>query len=115
MSGGSPRAIKAVRLRHKSVEVVLLEVDTSDGIKMLSTKMIFGVDDRDWAKQFAQIRKGVVSQSISWPNKLLDDLFDEHNHVGINHPKHQGAEIGNILQESLEGWAFRIYHGINMR
>jgi len=115
LSGGSPRAIKAVRLRHKSVEVVLLEVDTSDGIKMLSTKMIFGVDDRDWAKQFAQIRKGVVSQSISWPNKLLDDLFDEHNHVGINHPKHQGAEIGNILQESLEGWAFRIYHGINMR
>ena len=115
LSDGSPRAIKAIRLRHKSVEVILLEVDTSDGIKMLSTKMIFGADDRDWAKQFAQIRKGVVSQSISWPNKLLDDLFDEHNHVGINHPKHQGAEIGNILQESLEGWAFRIYHGINMR
>ncbi|MGL5668387.1 MAG: Tn7-like element transposition protein TnsE [Shewanella sp.] len=112
LSDGSPRAIKAIRLRHKSVEVILLEVDTSDGIKMLSTKMIFGSDDRDWDEQYAQIRKGVVSKSISWPNKFLDEVYGEGYHIGINHPKHQGAEAGNIPLESIESWALRILQGL---
>ena len=63
---------------------------------MLSTKVIFGSDARDWIEHFTLIRKGVVAKSISWPNELLDGLFGENNHIGINHPKHQGAEPGNI-------------------
>ena len=88
-------------------DVVLLEVDTSDGIKMLSTKVIFGSDVRDWIEHFTLIRKGVVAKSISWPNELLDGLFGEKCHIGINHPKHQGAEAGNIPVESIESWAQR--------
>ncbi|ENM3915507.1 transposase, partial [Vibrio cholerae] len=88
-------------------DVVLLEVDTSDGIKMLSTKVIFGSDARDWIEHFTLIRKGVVAKSISWPNELLDGLFGENCHIGINHPKHQGAEAGNIPVESIESWAQR--------
>ncbi|WP_199227881.1 Tn7-like element transposition protein TnsE [Pantoea sp. PNA 03-3] len=103
----SPRAIKAVRTRYKATEAVLLEVDTSDGIKMLSTKVLFGSELQDWIDQFLQIRKGVVAKSISWPNELLDCLFGELNHIGINHPKHQGAEAGNIPLESIESWALR--------
>ena len=107
LENGSPRAIRAVRVRYQSNEAVLLEVDTSDGIKMLSTKMIFRSDERDWIEHFTQIRRGVVSKSISWPNDLLDTLFGEQNHVGIHHPKHQGAVVGNIPVESIEGWALR--------
>ena len=47
LENGTQRAIKAVRLRYMQTDVVLLEVDTSDGIKMLSTKVIFGSDARD--------------------------------------------------------------------
>lgn len=61
----SPRAIKAVRIRYKATEAVLLEVDTSDGIKMLSTKVLFGSELQDWIDQFLQIRKGVVEKSIN--------------------------------------------------
>jgi hypothetical protein len=107
LEDGSPRAIKAVRIRCKATEIVLLEVDTSDGIKMLSTKVLFGTIPEDWIDHFMQIRKGVVAKSISWPNELLDSLFGEHNHFGINHPKHQGAEAGNIPLESIESWALR--------
>ncbi|WP_261730766.1 Tn7-like element transposition protein TnsE [Shewanella xiamenensis] len=107
LENGSSRAIKAVRIRYKVAEAVLLEVDTSDGIKMLSTKVIFGSDEQDWIENFIQIRKGVVAKSIAWPNDLLNDLFGENNHMGINHPKHQGAEAGNILVESIESWAQR--------
>ncbi|GIA21354.1 transposase [Vibrio cholerae] len=107
LEDGSPRAIKAVRIRYKATEVVLLEVDTSDGIKMLSTKVLFGTKPEGWIDHFMQIRKGVVAKSISWPNELLDNLFGERNHFGINHPKHQGAEAGNIPLESIESWALR--------
>lgn len=92
LEDGSPRAIKAVRIRYKATEVVLLEVDTSDGIKMLSTKVLFGSEPEDWIDHFMQIRKGVVAKSISWPNELLDGMFGKRSHAGINHPKHQGAE-----------------------
>lgn len=57
--------LKAVRIRYKATEAVLLEVDTSDGIKMLSTKVLFGSELQDWIDQFLQIRKGVVAKSIN--------------------------------------------------
>ncbi len=109
LENGSPRAIRAVRVRYENNEAVLLEVDTSDGIKMLSTKVLFRSDQRDWIEHFTQIRKGIVAKSIAWPNELLDSLFGELSHVGINHPKHQGAEAGNIPVESIEGWALRFF------
>lgn len=112
---GSPRAIKAVWIRYKATEVVLLEVDTSDGIKMLSTKVLFGSEPQDWIDHFLQIRKGVVAKSISWPNELLDSLFGERNHIGTNHPKHQGAEAGNIPLESIESWAGRLISSMKIQ
>src|SRR5690606_37428863 len=90
LENGTQRAIKAVRLRYMQTDVVRLEVDTSDGIKMLSTNVIFGSDARDWTEHFTRIRKGVVAKSISWPNELLDGLFGENCLIGINHPKHHG-------------------------
>ncbi len=114
LENGSQRAIKAVRLRYKLIDAVLLEVDTSDGIKMLSTKVIFGSDARDWIEHFTLIRKGIVAKSISWPNELLDELFGENRHIGINHPKHQGAEAGNIPVESIESWAQRFVHALSL-
>lgn len=107
LKDGSARVIRAVRISHRATEAVLLEVDTSDGIKMLSTKLIFKSTIRDWTDHFIQIRKGVVAKSISWPNDLLDHIFGQHQHVGINHPKHQGSEAGNIPVESIDSWAFR--------
>lgn len=82
---------------------------------MLSTKVIFGSDKQDWIQHFIQIRKGVVAKSIAWPNDLLNDLFGENNHMGINHPKHQGAEAGNILVESIESWASRLINSMKIQ
>ncbi len=112
LENGTPRAIKAARIQFKNTEFVLLEVDTSDGIKMLSTKLIFTPTQYDWIENFLQIRKGVVTKSIAWPNDLLDELFGERNHLGINHPKHQGSEAGNLPLESIESWALRFIQAL---
>jgi hypothetical protein len=114
LENGTPRVIKSVWLRHGGQQVVLLEVDTSDGVKMLSTKILFNADPAKWDEQYLQIRKGVVSKSLSWPNELLDTLYGEHGHRGINHPKHQGAEAGNIPRESLESWALRVLNNLGI-
>ncbi len=113
LENGSPRAIRAVRVRYENNEAVLLEIDTSDGIKMLSTKVIFRSDERDWIEHFTQIRKCIVVKSLAWPNELLDSLFGELSHVGINHPKHQGAEAGNIPVGSIDGWALRFVQSLS--
>lgn len=115
LKDGTPRVIKSVWLRRRHQYFVLLEVDTSDGVKMLSTKMLFDVDLAEWEKDFLYIRRGVVSNSLSWPNDLLDKLFGKKGHRGINHPKHQGVEVGNIPRESLESWAERIVQSLMMK
>lgn len=113
LANGSARAIKAVRLKRKTNEVVLLEVDTSDGIKMLSTKVIYDSDVADWVEQFTQIRKGVVANSISWPNDIFDKAFGQNKHIGVHHPKHQGSQAGNIPVDALESWAYRLAQVLN--
>ncbi|WP_434063690.1 Tn7-like element transposition protein TnsE [Paenalcaligenes faecalis] len=74
---GSPRVIKAVGLRRNGGEFVLLEVDASDGVKMLSTKVLTGVDRETWRSDFERIRRGVVKSSLNWPNGLLDQLYGQ--------------------------------------
>lgn len=104
---GSPRVIKAVGLRRNGGEFVLLEVDASDGVKMLSTKVLTGVDRETWRSDFERIRRGVVKSSLNWPNGLLDKLYGKEGHRGVNHPKGLG-EL-EVPREGMEGWAERCY------
>ncbi|MEZ2624998.1 Tn7-like element transposition protein TnsE [Paenalcaligenes hominis] len=102
---GSPRVIKAVGLRRNGSEFVLLEVDASDGVKMLSTKVLTGVDREAWRNDFEKIRRGVVKSSLNWPNGLLDQLYGQDGHRGVNHPKGLG-EL-EVSREDMEGWGER--------
>lgn len=88
---GSPRVIKAVGVQRNGSEFVLLEVDASDGVKMLSTKVLSGVDSETWRNDFEKIRRGVVKSSLNWPNSLFDQLYGQDGHRGVNHPKGLGS------------------------
>lgn len=103
---GSPRVIKAVGLQRNGSEFVLLEVDASDGVKMLSTKVLTGVERETWRSDFERIRSGVVKGSLNWPNSLFDRLYGKEGHRGVNHPKGLG-EL-EVLREDMEGWAERV-------
>ncbi|MCO5746119.1 Tn7-like element transposition protein TnsE, partial [Citrobacter freundii] len=103
---GSPRVIKAVGVQRNGSEFVLLEVDASDGVKMLSTKVLSGVDSETWRNDFEKIRRGVVKSSLNWPNSLFDQLYGQDGHRGVNHPKGLG-EL-QVSREDMEGWAERV-------
>jgi len=103
---GSPRVIKAVGLQRNGSEFVLLEVDASDGVKMLSTKVLTGVDSETWRSDFERIRRGVVRASLNWPNGLFDQLYGQEGHRGVNHPKGMG-EL-EVSRRDMKGWAERV-------
>ena len=103
---GTPRVIKAIRFRQNDHDFVLIEVDASDAVKMLSTKVLSNVNSEDWCYEFELIRRGVVANSLSWPNSVFNDLYGVEGHRGVNHPKGIG-EIG-ISKEVLAGWAERM-------
>lgn len=63
---------------------------------MISTKILYSAGDKDWLDDFKAIREGIVTNRLSWPTKLLDDLYGEKGHKGTNHPQHQGSQAGNI-------------------
>lgn len=113
LSDTTPRVIKAIRLKTQKKVIILLEVDTSDGLKMVSTRLVKVFGHTSWEEHFAQVRKGIVESSISWPIKLFDGIFGKQNHIGIHHPKHQGADAGNIPLESIESWASRVMQAAN--
>ncbi len=116
LANGLQRAIKSIKIETKIVTVRLLEIDTSDGEKMISTKILYGAGDKDWLEDFKAIREGIVSKGrLSWPTKLLDDLYGEKGHKGTNHPQHQGAQAGNIPVDALDSWAGRVFADIERR
>ncbi|AKX47328.1 transcriptional antiterminator [Thiopseudomonas alkaliphila] len=103
---GSPRVIKAVGVWRNASEFILLEVDASDGVKMLSTKVLIGVNRETWQSDFERIRRGIVRNSLNWPNGLLYQLYGKEGNRGVNHPK--GLSELEVSREDMEGWGERL-------
>lgn len=88
---------------------MLIELDTSDGIKSISTKLIYLTTD-DWKVHIDDIKKHLVAKSLSWPNELFDEVFGEDAHMYIVHPRFSVQENNTI--ESVNNWATRIMNGL---
>lgn len=103
------RTIKFVHLVQKGKDFLLIELDTSDGIKSISTKLIHLTTD-DWKFYLDDIKKHLVAKSLSWPNELFNDVFGENSHTYIIHPRFSLQE--NCSTESVNNWAMRIMNGL---
>jgi hypothetical protein len=103
------RTIKFVHLVQKGKDFLLIELDTSDGIKSISTKLIHLTTD-DWKFYLDDIKKHLVAKSLSWPNELFNDVFGENSHTYIIHPRFSLQE--NCSRESVNNWAMIIMNGL---
>ncbi len=103
------RTIKFVHLTQRGKDFLLIELDTSDGIKSISTKLIHLTTD-DWKVYLDDIKKHLVAKSLSWPNQLFNDLFGENSHIHIVHPRFPTQESGS--SDSVSNWAVRIMNGL---
>ena len=105
---GTPRMICCVTVVRKGTQFKILEIDTSDGIRMLSTRVVMGGDDKDWEKNYSDLKQLIITSSLTWPISYLNEVFGEDCHVGIVHPSNKASGKGNIPWDSIPGWARRV-------
>lgn len=100
---GNPRCIIEVQLSFQGKKFVILEIDTSDNLKPLST-LILKISDTDtWNSYFPTFRKQIIKRSLRWPTaKSLQDIGIRKT---FNHPR-------NIIEvvesdEKFKNWGRR--------
>jgi hypothetical protein len=104
---GNPRCLSVSYIEINNVAYYLLEVDTSDTNKPLSTKVIYAslVEHIDYFIE--NVEKQLLRGSISWPKKYFDNFIGKSNHFGISHQ--QSDKNGSLMQEDVNNWGKRFY------
>lgn len=108
LSNGKPRCIAVIELRTGGKTVLLLEVDTSDADKALSTQVLAVNDLARWEASIEQVKQKLVQSSLRWPTDLLDEICGRQRHKGVNHPQAPKGNSGVLDPESVAGWGGRI-------
>lgn len=106
---GDPRAWAVVHLRFQSNEFVLLEVDTSDQAKALSSCLLHLKDPSSWSGQLQVIEQELVRKSLTWPKGYLKKICVPGGTRIIPHPRSEKANKGVVSEEALEPWAARVF------
>lgn len=105
----SPRCIAIANIQYESQNVHLLEVDTSDAAKPLSTLMMVVKEPRMWPLQQEELEKQLVKRSLRWPSGYLNKISLDKKHQGIPHPRTSSANKGLLDPDSITNWASRVH------
>ncbi|ENU15159.1 Tn7-like element transposition protein TnsE [Acinetobacter lwoffii] len=84
---GNFRSIAEVQLEFQGKKFSILEIDTSDNYKPLSTLIVKVEDFEAWDQNFPIFKQQIIRRSLRWPTaKSLKDIGIPK---GINHPKNK--------------------------
>ncbi|GEM_PF-4749425 len=108
-TNGNPRCLAVIELEVHGKRVILLEVDTSDADKSLSTMVLRPCNYIEWEDNLNKIMVSLVRKSLKWPSKFVKSICVSGGRVGINHPRCAGGHKGLLLPDVIVGWAGRFY------
>lgn len=103
----NPRCISVVHVTANNSGYYLLEVDTSDSSKALSTKVIKACSIGVIEPHLFDIEKQLLKASLSWPKEYLDKLAGPGNHSGVPHQK--SDNVGTFTVDDIAKWANRLF------
>lgn len=107
----TPRCWMLVRVTIKGKCFYLMEIDTSDAAKALSTKVVLVAEVEELIEKLADIEVRLLKKSLSWPKAYFDTEFGEGRHFFI---VHQASEKkGLISQETIGRWAENVYRNLD--
>ncbi|MBU3086425.1 MULTISPECIES: Tn7-like element transposition protein TnsE [Acinetobacter] len=107
---GNPRCIIEVQLSFQGKKFVILEIDTSDNLKPLSTLIIKISDTDAWNAHFPTFQKQVIKRSLRWPTaKSLQDIGIRKT---FNHPRNL-VEMAES-DEEFKNWGKRFGEVLSM-
>ena len=101
----NPRCISVVHVTSNNTGYYLLEVDTSDAAKALSTRMIRASAIENFELHLYEIERQLLKASLSWPKEHLDKLVGANNHTWLSHQKSKKG--GALMTDDIEKWAVR--------
>ncbi|WP_051125928.1 Tn7-like element transposition protein TnsE [Pseudovibrio sp. FO-BEG1] len=104
---GNRRCLSVALVTIGQLSYYFLEVDTSDAKKALSTKVIFATSIRAITDHLRELEERLLSGSLSWPNKYLDNLVGKKNHFWISHQK--SRKSGALTSDEIAKWAERVF------
>lgn len=105
---GNPRCLSVSYIEIDNPAYYLLEVDTSDTNKSLSTKAILASAIENIDDFIESVEKKLLRGSISWPKEYFDNFVGKSNHFGISHQ--QSGKNGSLTFEDISNWAERFFN-----
>jgi len=103
-----PRCLAAIEIISKAKQFIILEVDTSDAAKSLSTKILSINPSCKLDLELEQLKYTLVKRSLSWPNDILSRMCGKDGHKGVPHPKSKNSKKGGLDENCVEHWASRV-------
>ncbi|MBT1063981.1 transcriptional antiterminator [Bowmanella sp. Y26] len=102
----NPRCLSVAHVTAQGIGYYLLEVDTSDAKKALSTRVILAKAVGDIEPHLHEIEKQLLKASLSWSKEHLDKLVGADNHLWV--PHQQSYREGALTAGDIEKWAERM-------
>ena len=105
VTDGSPRCLSVSFIKIENNSCYLIEVDTSDINKPLSTKVLDAskVENIEWLIE--NIEKELLKGSLSWPRAYFDNNIGKSYHFGVSHQK--SIHLGCLMEVEIGYWASR--------
>ena len=95
-----------VSFQFNGQNIVILEVDTSDNKKPLSTRVLSLKDLNQWNKvDRAKVLELVVTQCLRWPKGIFKHIC--YKNSTLNHPR-MNSKNQDISEQELNGWMKRL-------
>lgn len=103
MEDEQPRCYLTARFRlEDGRERYILEVDTSDNKKKMSTRIMGFKSGIEINNHIEKIIKGVVKKSLSWPSGMSRSCQVLYS---VHHPKENGSDM---YKAKMVGWKLRL-------
>ncbi|MEL4432068.1 Tn7-like element transposition protein TnsE [Shewanella mangrovisoli] len=107
---GNPRCLSVTHITVETTSYYLLEVDTSDSSKALSTKVIRASAIGDIQTHLHEIEKQLLKASLSWPKEHLNALVGNENHFWVPHQK--SGKGGALNEKEVMKWSDRFFESL---
>lgn len=103
---GNPRCMAEVSFQFHGQNIVILEVDTSDNNKPLSTRVLSLKDLNPWSQtDRAKVLELVVTQCLRWPKGIFKNICNKNS--TLNHPR-MNTLTQSITSNELNSWQSRL-------
>lgn len=103
---GNPRCLSVVHIVANRTGYYILEVDTTDTNKPLSTKIIKALGIENIEEYVEEIEKRLLKSSLSWPKEYFDGFVGKGNHFWVPHQKSKSQ--GSLTVDDISRWAARL-------